>query len=88
MEFDGTEYNKKHFEDEKPCNHPGCLSHVSHQCEGCDRIASKYPTMTPERLAEILKETLYWVSWPDSAYKLLADELLKRVRVEEKRKCL
>ena len=22
----------------QPCNHPGCLAHTSHQCEGCGRI--------------------------------------------------
>lgn len=21
-----------------PCNHPGCLSHLSHPCEGCGRV--------------------------------------------------
>lgn len=25
--------------DGQPCGHPGCLSHVSHPCEGCGRIA-------------------------------------------------
>jgi hypothetical protein len=24
-----------------PCGHPGCLSHLSHPCEGCGRIASQ-----------------------------------------------
>lgn len=24
------------------CAHPGCLSHVSHPCEGCGRIAGRY----------------------------------------------
>lgn len=24
-----------------PCSHPGCLSHVSHPCEGCGRIAGR-----------------------------------------------
>lgn len=24
--------------DGKPCFHPGCLSHISHPCEGCGRI--------------------------------------------------
>lgn len=23
----------------EPCSHPGCLSHVSHPCEGCGRRA-------------------------------------------------
>jgi hypothetical protein len=25
--------------DGEPCNHPGCLSHISHPCEGCGRTA-------------------------------------------------
>lgn len=24
---------------DEPCNHRGCLSHVTHPCEGCGRIA-------------------------------------------------
>jgi hypothetical protein len=28
---------------DQPCAHPGCLSHVSHPCEGCGRTAGKYP---------------------------------------------
>lgn len=27
--------------DGEPCDHPGCLSHVSHPCEGCGRIAGR-----------------------------------------------
>jgi len=27
------------FEVGEPCGHPGCLSHVSHPCEGCGRVA-------------------------------------------------
>ena len=26
----------------EPCAHPGCLSHLSHPCEGCGRIAGRY----------------------------------------------
>ena len=25
-------------EKDKPCNHPGCMHHVTHPCEGCGRI--------------------------------------------------
>lgn len=28
---------------DQPCHHPGCLSHVSHPCEGCGRIAGRSP---------------------------------------------
>lgn len=24
----------------QPCNHPGCVAHVSHPCEGCGRYAA------------------------------------------------
>lgn len=32
-----------YLRDGEPCNHPGCLSHVSHPCEGCGRIAGRDP---------------------------------------------
>jgi len=25
----------------EPCNHPGCLSHISHPCEGCGRTGGQ-----------------------------------------------
>jgi len=28
---------------DQPCGHPGCLHHVSHPCEGCGRIAGRWP---------------------------------------------
>ena len=27
--------------DGEPCSHPGCLSHVSHPCEGCGRVGGR-----------------------------------------------
>lgn len=38
--------------DGEPCEHPGCLSHVSHPCEGCGRKAGRTPDPL-KRLAEI-----------------------------------
>jgi hypothetical protein len=29
------------FENHQPCNHKGCLSHISHPCEGCGRIGGE-----------------------------------------------
>lgn len=29
------------FEDGVPCQHKGCLSHVTHPCEGCGRVAGR-----------------------------------------------
>jgi len=34
----------KELKDGEPCDHPGCLSHVSHPCEGCGRVAGKKVT--------------------------------------------
>jgi hypothetical protein len=28
--------------DGEPCGHPGCLSHVSHPCEGCGRVWGRW----------------------------------------------
>ena len=36
---DGEWKNESLPRKDKPCKHPGCLSHVSHPCEGCGRIA-------------------------------------------------
>ena len=30
----------------QPCRHPGCLHHVTHPCEGCGRIAGRWPEET------------------------------------------
>ena len=27
--------------DHQPCDHPGCLNHISHPCEGCGRVRSR-----------------------------------------------
>lgn len=37
------------LKDGEPCDHPGCLSHRSHPCEGCGRIGGKMST-TDEQL--------------------------------------
>lgn len=29
------------YEDGDPCDHPGCLHHISHPCEVCGRIAGR-----------------------------------------------
>jgi hypothetical protein len=32
----------KYLEAEEPCGHPGCLSHITHPCEGCGRTGGRY----------------------------------------------
>ncbi len=57
------------YQDGESCGHPGCLSHTTHPCEGCGRIAGKShsyadpnaiithvpPTGTVEALCSALK---------------------------------
>ena len=33
------------LEDGEPCDHPGCLAHVTHPCEGCGRVAGRRVTV-------------------------------------------
>ena len=35
------------YADGVPCNHPGCLSHVSHPCEGCGRVSGINAVLQP-----------------------------------------
>ena len=44
------------LKDGQPCNHPGCLHHVSHPCEGCGRIAGRPAPSAPEDVREIIKK--------------------------------
>jgi len=31
---------------DQPCGHPGCLHHFTHPCDGCGRIAGRWPEET------------------------------------------
>ena len=33
-------FEKKNYEEGEPCEHKGCLGHVSHPCENCGRFGS------------------------------------------------
>ena len=33
--------SNKTYREGEPCEHPGCLRHVTHPCEGCGRIMGK-----------------------------------------------
>ena len=46
--FDKLEERRKWLEslpDGVPCDHRGCLSHISHPCESCGRIGGKRLTL-------------------------------------------
>ena len=39
--FSNLFYIEEYYPENIPCPHPGCLSHISHPCEYCGRIAGK-----------------------------------------------
>jgi len=47
------EANLRTQKDGEPCSHRGCLSHITHPCEGCGRIAGK---KVKEQECEVVKE--------------------------------
>ena len=47
------------YNDGQPCEHKGCLNHISHPCESCGRIAGKGVVLTPDKYdTEITKEDI------------------------------
>ena len=63
-----------------PCEHPGCLSHVSHPCEGCGRILGVPAPMIwrgyvakLERVARAAEESLVRLSPNSERVVLLGD---------------
>ena len=47
--------------DGEPCDYPGCLSHVSHPCEGCGRIGGM-----------IAPTVIYWQRREAASQRMLA----------------
>lgn len=37
----GVIVGERELRDGVPCGHPGCLSHISHPCEGCGRVGGR-----------------------------------------------
>lgn len=46
---------EKTLKDGEPCDHPGCLLHISHPCEGCGRVGG-IGKVTPPDGFRLLKE--------------------------------
>lgn len=42
--------------DGEPCKHSGCLSHISHPCEGCGRIGGRLPEPEAKTLETLVEE--------------------------------
>jgi hypothetical protein len=38
---------RRAYRDGEPCNHPGCLRHLSRPCDGCGRIGGRYMNEKP-----------------------------------------
>jgi hypothetical protein len=54
----------------KPCEHPGCLNHIFHPCEGCGRIGGmavhRFDILknNPElHIGDIIQEWIFGVLW-------------------------
>lgn len=43
------------FEDGEPCNHLGCLGHVTHPCEGCGRTGGRGVVMTTKSRQKMIE---------------------------------
>lgn len=41
------------YRDGEPCEHPGCLQHVTHPCEGCGRIQGRPQPYTDDEVADV-----------------------------------
>lgn len=56
----------------EPCGHPGCLSHISHPCEGCGRVGGRlivFDDPVSDPLTE--KQLQQMTEW----YKILEERL-------------
>ena len=62
--------------DGQPCSHPGCLSHITHPCEGCGRIGG-HPVTIQEQVAQAVAARGYREGW--TAEQFLTRQLLKLV---------
>jgi len=74
--------DKNILKDGEPCNHPGCLNHVSHPCEGCGRIAGKiigenYMFNEEERKKELIEIT-YLLSFFKDRYEKAIDLIISQ----------
>lgn len=57
-------YLKEQLEQTLPCNHPGCYSHITHSCEGCNRLQGYLPEEEKIRIRELIKN----IEFPEKQY--------------------
>lgn len=69
-----------------PCGHPGCLSHVTHPCEGCGGIGGRQPATEAEQVNIGADSGGNHLPEPSAAKVLaLIEELVKFTTVERKK---
>jgi hypothetical protein len=61
----------------EPCDHPGCLSHVSHPCEGCGRVGGAGHYFASQYMG------IPWKSVLKTAPELVPDIISRRVDAHE-----
>jgi hypothetical protein len=62
------------YRDGEPCEHTGCLNHVSHPCESCKRIAGRgivYQSID-ESNGEDMTSEVTLVKLPDGTIKIIS----------------
>jgi len=62
-----------------PCKHPGCLSHISHPCEGCGRIGGRTKN-SRDKILELFPESK---EMPDFSGAPSADYCIVRPATKE-----
>ncbi len=57
-------YYKSLLKHAPPCNHPNCYNHISHPCEGCNRILGYLPEEEKIRILELIRN----IEFPEKQY--------------------
>ena len=59
------------FDEGEPCGHPGCLSHITHPCEGCSRVGGK----TEKQINDAYREAnlIYWFAFREASRRCIED---------------
>ena len=65
------------YQDRQPCDHPGCLNHITHPCEGCGRVAGHGIVYKPwiDKISPIEKK-----NWVNINEYQKAEELKREMR--------
>ena len=68
----------------QPCNHKGCLNHVTHPCEGCGRIEGRRVDWKAQLAKDLYLETMD-VAWTDDI--IIQYALAVSKAIESNRRC-